>query len=430
MKDHVQGLFDFIAQSPTCFQAVDTAAKTLEAAGYRRLGEGDGWTLNAGDKYYVTRNQSSLIAFQVPEQLEGFMIGAAHTDSPCFRLKDNATVTVEGYSKLDANKYGGMIYSTWLDRPLSLAGRILAATDKGVESILVDLDQDLMVIPSLAIHMDRTTNDGKRMTVQTDLMPLIGKGNVDPIELAAKAAGVEKEQIVAQDLYVYNREKGTRLGADQELILCPRLDDLQCAYGLLEGFIQQDAPRQMPVLCLFDNEEIGSSTAQGAMSTFLQDVLLRVTLAEGMTQQDYLRLLADSMMVSADNAHGVHPNHPEKAALTNRPKLGEGVVVKYGTGYATTGVSAALLLRILKEKQVPVQSFFNHSDVLGGSTLGALSVTQVSVRTVDIGLAQLAMHSANETAGAADIDYLISAMTAFFGAKLQENQDGSYGVSL
>ena len=430
MKDLNQGLFGFIAKSPTCFQAVETSAEMLEQAGFEKLTEASAWELKAGNGYYVTRNQSSLIAFRMPERLESCMIGAAHTDSPCFRLKDNATVAAEGYSKLDANKYGGMIFSTWLDRPLSVAGRILVSTGKGVESRLVDLDQDLMVIPSLAIHMDRTTNDGKRLTAQTDLMPLLGKGNLDILALAAEKAGVQKEQILSHDLFVYNRERGTRLGPQGELILCPRLDDLQCVYGLLEGFLGQRSPMQMPVLCLFDNEEIGSSTAQGAMSTFLQDVLLRVCATQGMGKTEYLRLLAGSMMVSADNAHGVHPNHPEKAALTNRPKLGEGVAVKYGTGYATTGVSAALLLDILRKKNIPVQSYFNHSDVAGGSTLGALSVTQVSVRTVDIGLAQLAMHSANETAGAADIGYLVSAMEAFFGASIHEQTDGSYLVDI
>lgn len=430
MKDLNQGLFDFIAKSPTCFQAVKTSAEMLEQAGFEKLTEAAAWELKAGNGYYVTRNQSSLIAFRMPERLESCMIGAAHTDSPCFRLKDNATVAAEGYSKLDANKYGGMIFSTWLDRPLSVAGRILVSTGKGVEARLVDLDQDLMVIPSLAIHMDRTTNEGKRLTAQTDLMPLLGKGDIDILALAAEKAGVQKEQILSHDLFVYNREKGTRLGPQGELILCPRLDDLQCVYGLLEGFLRQTSPMQMPVLCLFDNEEIGSSTAQGAMSTFLQDVLLRVCAAQGMGKTEYLRLLAGSMMVSADNAHGVHPNHPEKAALTNRPKLGEGIAVKYGTGYATTGVSAALLLDILRKKDIPVQSYFNHSDVAGGSTLGALSVTQVSVRTVDIGLAQLAMHSANETAGAADIGYLVSAMEAFFGAAVHEQADGSYLVDI
>lgn len=306
----------------------------------------------------------------------------------------------------------------------------MVSTDQGVESRLVNLDQDLMVIPSLAIHMDRTTNDGKRLTAQTDLMPLLSKGNVDILDLVAQELGVDRKQILAQDLFVYNRETGTRLGPEGELILCPRLDDLQCVYGLLEGFLRQNTPLETPVLCLFDNEEIGSSTAQGAMSTLLPDVLRRICLEQGLGEKEYLRLLAGSMMVSADNAHGVHPNHPEKAALTNRPKLGEGVVVKYGTGYATTGASAGLLLEMLRRRNIPVQSYFNHSDVAGGSTLGALSVTQVSVRTVDIGLAQLAMHSANETAGAADIGYLVDAMETFFGAAIRETADGSYLVDI
>lgn len=428
MRDSVQRLFSFIEKSPTSFHAVDNSSKTLEKAGFIRLGEGESWHLEPGKGYFVTRNQSSMIAFRMPSQPTGFMIGAAHTDSPCFRLKDHAVVNIEGYSKLDANKYGGMIYTTWLDRPLSLAGRILISTSQGVESRLVNLDRDLLVIPSLAIHMDRSTNEGKRLTVQTDLMPMAGKGNIDILELAAQSAKVKREQILAQELFVYNRDKGTQLGAQGELILCPRLDDLLCVYGLLEGFLHQETPKQVPVLCLFDNEEIGSSTAQGAMSTLLADVLRRIVFETGGTEMDYLKMLAHSMMVSADNAHGVHPNHPEKAALTNRPKLGEGVVIKYGTGYATTGVSAALFMELLRRRNIPEQSYFNHSDVAGGSTLGALSVIQASVRTVDIGLAQLAMHSANETAGTADVDYLVDAMDAFFGASLLERRDGNFAL--
>ncbi len=430
MRDFNQGLFDFIAKSPTCFHAVHSAAEKLNQAGFCRLNEGSAWNLEAGKGYYVTRNQSSLIAFRMPERLDCFMIAAAHTDSPCFRLKDNATVQAEGYSKLDANKYGGMTYATWLDRPLSVAGRVMVSTDQGVASRLVNLDRDLMVIPSLAPHMDRSINEGKKLSAQTDLMPLLGKGNVEILDLVAQELGVERKQLLAQDLFVYNRERGTRLGPEGELILCPRLDDLQCVYGLLEGFLRQDMPLETPVLCLFDNEEIGSATAQGAMSTLLPDVLRRICLERGLGERYYIQLLAGSMMVSADNAHGVHPNHPEKAALTNRPKLGEGVVVKYGTGYATTGASAGLLLEMLRRKNVPVQSYFNHSDVTGGSTLGALSVTQVSVRTVDIGLAQLAMHSARETAGAADIGYLVDAMETFFGAAIRETADGSYLVDI
>lgn len=428
MQNITQGLFDYIQKSPTSFHAVSAAAAALEQAGYRPLLESQRWDLHPGDRYYVTRNQSSLIAFRMPETVEGFMVGAAHTDSPCFRIKDNAAVTVEGYTKLDANKYGGMIYATWMDRPLSIAGRLLVRSEQGVDTRLVNLDQDLLVIPTLAIHMDRSINDGKTLSAQVDLMPLLGKGKVDFFSLAAEAAGVQKEDILSHDLFVYNHDRGTRVGAEGEFILCPRLDDLQCAYALLEGFLQMEAPKAVPVLCLFDSEEVGSQTRQGAMSTFLSDTLRRITGAAGLSEEDHLRLIAGSMMVSADNAHGVHPNHPEKAALTSRPKLGDGIVVKYGSGYCTSGVSAALFLDILEQAGIPYQSYFNHSDVTGGRTLGGLAVTQVPMHSVDIGLAQLAMHSACETAGTADTGYLIDAMKRFFAAKVTETHVGSFIV--
>ena len=421
MKDLNQGLFDFIAGSPTCFHAVHSAAKTLDQAGFSHLSEGSAWKLEAGKGYYVTRNQSSLIAFRMPETLRSFMIAAAHTDSPCFRLKDNATVQAEGYSKLDANKYGGMIFSTWLDRPLSVAGRVMLSTDQGVEARLVNLEQDLLVIPSLAIHMDRTTNEGKKLTAQTELMPLLGKGNVDILELVAKELGVDRKQILAQDLFVYNREAGTKLGPDGELILCPRLDDLQCVYGLLEGFLAAAPSGSVPVFCAFDNEEVGSETKQGAASSLLSDTLRRIALALGLGEEGYLRLLAQSFLVSADNAHAVHPNHPEYADMTNTPRMNGGVVIKFNANqrYTTDGVSCALFTAVCREAKAPVQVYANRSDLPGGSTLGSIATTKVSVPSVDIGLAQLAMHSCVETAGAEDLDALVRAMTVYYGKTLR-----------
>lgn len=428
MERQLQQLFSFIEKSPTSFHAVENAKKALAEAGFSPLSEGESWSLQPGQGYYVTRNQSSLIAFRVPEVLSGFLIAAAHTDSPCFRLKGKSEVQAEGYTKLDIDKYGGMIFSSWLDRPLSVAGRVMVATEKGVETRLINLDRDLAVIPSLAIHMDRTVNEGKKLTAQKDLMPLLGKGEADLLALAAEAAGVSVDKLLSHDLFLYNRDGGTCLGPEEELILCPRLDDQMCVFGLLEGFLRQKAPKSTPVLCLFDSEEIGSQTVQGAMSTFLADILRRISLEKGLGETEYLRLLAHSLMVSADNAHGVHPNHPEKAALTSRPRLGEGIVVKYGARYATTGLSAALLLRILRDQDIPVQDYYNHADIPGGGTLGVLSLGQVSVPTVDIGLAQLAMHSARETAGAADMGYLIDAMEAFFGAAIRETTPGCFDV--
>lgn len=430
MNNTTRELFSFIEQSPTGFHAVENARQTLEAAGFTPLREAQPWALTPGQGYYVTRNQSSLIAFRVPEALTGFMVGAAHTDSPCLKLKENMELRPEGYTKLDAEKYGGMLISPWLDRPLSVAGRLMVSAPEGIVSHLVNIDRDLLVIPSLAIHMDRGANDGKKWDAQADLLPLLGKGEKNLLPLLAEQAGVNPENILSFDLFVYNRDKGTQLGPDGEFILCPRLDDLQCVFGLLHGFLQADAPKAMPVLCLFDNEEVGSETRQGAMSTFLYDTLRRVCTARGLDETAYLRCVAQSLMVSADNAHGVHPNHPEKAALTNRPKLGEGIVIKYGARYATDGPSAALMRHMLRQVNVPEQAYFNHSNVPGGGTLGNISGTQVSMHTVDIGLAQLAMHSACETAGTADTEYLIRAMTACFSAKLTETGPEAFTVTM
>lgn len=420
MNDTTKKLFSFIEQSPTAFHAVANGERALEHAGFQRLREGAPWKLEANKGYYVTRNQSSLIAFRVPERITGFMVGSAHTDSPCLKLKENMELHPEGYTKLDVEKYGGLLFSPWLDRPLSVAGRLMVKTDGGVAPVLVNIDRDLLVIPNLAIHMDRTLNEAKKWDAQVDLMPLLGKGERQLLPMLAETAGIRAEDILSFDLFVYNRDKGTVLGAEEEFILCPRLDDLQCAFSLLEGFLGASSPKAMPVLCLFDNEEVGSQTRQGAMSTLLYDTLRRVCAARGLDQEDYLRCVAQSLMVSADNAHGVHPNHPEKAAMTSRPKLGEGPVIKHGPRYATDGVSAALMKELFRAAGVPVQCYFNHTNVAGGGTLGNISGTQVSMHTVDIGLAQLAMHSACETAGTADTDYLIRAMEVCFGARLLE----------
>ena len=420
MNQVTRELFSFIEKSPTCFHAVKNAERALAAAGFTRLLEGQAWRLEPGNGYYVTRNQSSLIAFRVPESITGFMVGAAHTDSPCLKLKENMELRPEGYTKLDAEKYGGMLVYPWLDRPLSIAGRLMVGRGDGVEARLVNLDRDLLVIPSLAIHMDRSANDAKKWDAQVDLLPLLGKGERDVLPMLARELGIRPEEILSFDLFVYNRDKGTVLGPEEELILCPRLDDLQCVFGLLQGFLRAEGPKAMPVLALFDNEEVGSETRQGAMSTLLSDVLQRVCQARGLSREEYLRCVAQSLMISADNAHGVHPNHPEKAALTNRPRLGEGVVIKYGARYATDGPSAALMRQLLRRAKVPEQAYFNHSNVPGGGTLGNISGTQVSMHTVDIGLAQLAMHSACETAGTADTEYLIRAMEAAFSGAIRE----------
>lgn len=428
MEKTIENLCSYLDRSHSVYHAQTGIVEELKKAGYVHLAEQDNWTLVPGGKYYVSRGGTSVLAFRVPEGKPlGFMMSASHCDRPGFKVKENFELA-SAYTRLAVERYGGLIISTWLDRPLSIAGRVMVETEQGVESRLLNIDRDLLVIPNVAIHMDRTVNEGKKLSVQVDLMPLLGKGNLDFEAFIAEELGIPREKLLSHDLILYARDRGTCLGVEEELILCPRLDDLQCVYGLLQGFLHMNDPKATPVLCLFDNEEVGSYSRQGAMATFHLDVLRRICEAAGLSEGEYQRVIANSMMVSADNAHGVHPNHPEKAALSSRPRLGEGVVIKYGSGYATSGISDALLRQLLKKAEVPVQDYFNHSDIAGGGTLGQLALTQVPMFTVDIGLAQLAMHSACETAGTADTGYLIRAMECFFGGRIRETAPGSFAV--
>lgn len=427
-----QELLAFLDSSPTSFHAAANMAAMLDAAGYTRLYEGQGWKLEAGQGYYVTRNESALIAFFIPRRdFAGFQIMASHSDSPAFKVKANAEMeTDRKYVKLNVERYGGMICAPWLDRPLSVAGRVVVRTADGVETKLVCVDRDLLIIPNLAIHMNRKVNDGYEFNAQKDMLPLLGMEDARDgfLPLIAKEAGVETEDILDTDLFLYNRMKGTVLGLNQEFIAAPRLDDLQCAFASLKGFLAANPKDSVAVHCVLDNEEVGSGTKQGAASTFLKDVLRRITSAMGRSEEDYLTALASSFLVSADNAHSVHPNQPEKADPTNRPYMNEGIVIKYSANqkYTTDAVSGALFKAICGRAGVPYQTFTNRSDMLGGSTLGNISNTQVALNTVDIGLAQLAMHSPYETAGSRDTEYLVKAARVLFSSSVQSRGDGSY----
>ncbi len=421
--EQVKRMLEFIEKSPSSYHAVENVQKALEGAGYVPLLENSKWALSPGGKYYVARNGSSLIAFSIPEmEPAGFHMIASHSDSPCFKIKEEPEMKVEDrYVKLNVEKYGGMILSTWLDRPLSVAGRVVAADGQGNTVIKnVDVDQDLFVIPNVAIHMNRDMNKGVEYNVQTDMLPLYGEAGQDGAfqEMIAKAAGMESGDILGSDLFLYNREKGRVFGAKGEFLCAPRLDDLECVYASLQAMLCAVPERYINLMIVFDNEEVGSTSRQGAASTFLQDTLKRICLVMGGGENDYHRLLADSFMISADNAHAVHPNHPEKADPTNRPYLNGGIVIKYhgSQKYTTDAVSAAVMKEICKRAEVPWQTYANRSDIAGGSTLGNLSAAQVPVRTADIGLPQLAMHSAYETAGARDVEYMIRAMECFYKA--------------
>lgn len=421
-KNISQQLIEFIQNSPTCFHAVQTMTDILTAEGFTELKENQKWNIKNGGSYFVTRNGSSLIAFTVPVQdMKGMHIIASHSDSPSFKIKENPELESEGhYIRLNVEGYGGMIRAPWFDRPLSVAGRVIVkdTEQEGFRSVLVNIDRDLVMIPNLAIHMDRQINDNCKYNVQKDMLPIYGdlsaKGTF--MKLISDAAGVPEEEILGHDLFLYNRQKGTVWGASGEFLSCSRLDDLQCAFASLKGFLAGARKKYLAVHCVLDNEEVGSGTKQGAASTFLYDTLTRIHTALGLSQEDYLIHLADSFMISADNAHAVHPAHAAKADPTNRPYLNGGIVIKFSASqkYCTDGISAAMFRDLCRRADVPVQTFVNRSDMAGGSTLGNISNTQVALNTVDIGLPQLAMHSPYETAGVKDTGYLIRAAEEFF----------------
>lgn len=417
---YLEELFDFIDHSPTCFHAVANIGEELEKAGYQPLSEKCIWQIKAGGRYYVNRNDSAVIAFSIPKkEQKGFHIVAAHSDSPCFKLKELPELSVEEhYLKWNVEKYGGMILSTWLDRPLSIAGRVAYKGSEGVVTKLVNVDRNVAVIPNVAIHMNREMNKGIEYNPQIDMSPLAGsmKEKGSYLSLLAREAGVDDEEILGQDIFVYNRDKCSRIGLEGEYISGPRLDDLECVYAGLKAFVKEEPGSYINMLAVFDNEEVGSGTKQGADSSFLRDVLARIRSGLQLTEEKYQCMLAESFLISADNAHAVHPNHPEKTDSVNKPYPNEGIVIKYhgSQRYATDAYSEAVMKDICREAGVPYQTYANRSDIAGGSTLGNILMAQVSMNTVDIGLAQLAMHSACETAGAEDLDYLIRALSVFY----------------
>ena len=430
-KNMAKELLGFIEKSPSCYHVIGNFEEMLRAAGYTALPEEEKWDLQPGGKYYVTRNGSSVLAVRVPQQVTGgFLMAAAHSDSPTFKIKENPEHPALGhYVQLNTEKYGGSLMATWFDRPLSVAGRVLVQTEQGIETRLVDVDRDLLVIPSVAIHMNRGANDGMKYQANVDTYPLFGDESAAGgfMTAVAEAAGEDKGDILGHDLFLYCRQKGTLLGDKEQFVHSPKLDDLECAWGLMQGFLKAEEGGSIPVCCVFDNEEVGSETKQGAASTLLRDTLRRIVLALGGNEEQLLTMLAKSFLVSADNAHARHPNHPEYADGDNAPFMNKGIVIKYNANqrYATDGVSAAIFRAVCRETGVETQVYANRSDLPGGGTLGSIANTHVPVSTVDIGLAQLAMHSVSETAGVGDLADLCKAMEVYFGKTLVK-QDGKY----
>ncbi len=421
MNEQIQALCDFLNASHSVYHAAAYLAKELETAGYTRLSEADSWNLVPGGKYYLVRGGTAVMAFRIPEgNPKGFLMSASHSDRPTFKVKENPELSGT-YTRLAVERYGGMLIAPWLDRPLSIAGRCMVETDEGVEAKLIDIDRDLLLMPNVAIHMNRSANDGYKWNPAVDTLPLLGgkdaKGKFQT--LLEEAAG---GKVLGHDLYLYVRQQASIWGLDREYISAPALDDLECAWGCTQGFLKAGMSGSIPVLCVFDSEEVGSSSVQGAASNLLIDLLARICDGLHLSLQ---QMLAQSFMVSADNAHALHPNHPELADAPNAPVPGGGIVLKFNASqrYCTDGVSAALFRKVCSRAEVPVQTYCNRADIPGGSTLGNISLGHVSVPTVDIGLAQLAMHSCYETAAVADALYLQSAMQTYYGASLEVHGD-------
>lgn len=416
-------MLNFIEESPTAFHAVANVEKRLKADGFEKLDCLGDQKLMPGGKYYTIQNGSAVIAVKIPRSgAAGFRIVASHSDAPCFKVKETPEIRLENkYVKLNTEKYGGTIMNTWMDRPLSVAGRIFIKDQENGTLIqkLVDIKKDLLVIPNVAIHFNREVNDGFKLNPQVDLLPLFAQDQEITLKkLCAQQLEIEEEEILGSDLYVYNRDKGRIMGADDSFIGSPRLDDLQCAFSTLKGFLMAQPEEYVSIYALFDNEEVGSGTKQGADSTLLADVIDMVleAMGEKVNARQKRSLLQNSFLLSADNGHAVHPNHPEKSDPTNRPYVNGGVVLKFqgSQRYTTDGFSAAVVRDICRENDIPVQNFANRADIAGGSTLGNISTAHVSIPSADIGLAQLAMHSAFETAGVEDTLAMTRLVKDFF----------------
>ena len=425
----IKRLMNFLDASPVNFLAVKNIAGELEKAGFRhvdpRMPLG---CIKAGDKLYVTKNDSSIYAFHIgtqPLAEAGFRMICAHCDSPTFRIKPNAEMLCEGgMVKLNTEVYGGPIMSTWFDRPLTLAGRVIVKGNDMLspKTLLMHVKRPLLQISNLAIHFNRQVNDGVKLSKQKDVLPLLGmvtdeleRGNM-LTNIICSELNINKEDILDFDLYLADSTPACTFGVHDELISSGRLDDLSMCFAGLEALLAAPLTDTTKVLAIFDNEETGSQTKQGAGSPFLASMLKRIALAQGGSEEAYWQAVERAFMISADNAHAWHPNYPEKFDPTNHPVLGGGPVIKFNAAqkYASDAVSAAVFAEICREAGVPCQRFVNHSDVAGGSTLGNILASSIPLRGVDMGNAILAMHSCRETGSVADHCYCVAAFTHFF----------------
>ena len=425
-KDIGQKLIEFIDNCPTMFHTNSVLIENLEYNGFIHLPLDGKWNLKKDGKYYVTTNDSALIAFVVntdkPEE-DGFRMIGAHTDAPGFRLKPNPEMQKENYLILNTEVYGGPILSTWFDRPLSIAGRISHSGDHMLrpERTLIDFKEPVAIIPNLAIHMNREVNTGVNFNQQKDTLPVLktidGQLDKDFIKnMVCEQSGLSMDQVLDADLFLYPIEKGALVGVDKEFISAPRLDDLAMAYAGIEALLEAKHTSGINMMICFDNEEIGSRTKQGADSPFLSSTLERIMLAMDKSTEDFYRAIAQSFLISADMAHAYHPNYPEKQDPTNKVLPGNGPAIKVNANqsYTTDSDSAVVFADICKKAGIPCQTFVNRSDERGGSTIGPVSASHIAVRSLDIGAPMLSMHSCRELMAVKDIEYTLYAFKAFF----------------
>ena len=430
--ESVRELLNFIDNSPVSFFAIDNVKKELLANGFKEVSEANVLSLNKGDKCFVERNGSALIAFTIGKEVDdnfSFNIVASHSDSPCFKLKPVFEFKGATYNKVMVEPYGGLICSSWFDRPLSVAGRVFVKEGNKISMKLLNIDKDILMIPNVCIHFNRNINSGYTYDYARDMIPFLNQNEEKNLtRVICEELNVTKEDIINFDLYLYNRQKGLVWGLDNEFVSAPRLDDLECVYTSVKALIASTNDKTINVVYVADNEEVGSSSMQGAAGDFLLKTLNKIKRALNINEDVFDVALTKSLLVSADNAHSVHPNHPELTDPINQVFMNKGLVIKFNASqsYTSDGLSSSILQTMLESENIPYQFFANASNIRGGSTLGNIAIRQLSIKAVDVGLAQLAMHSSYETAGAKDIDIAIRAFTKVFNSKLEEVDDSNY----
>ena len=423
MKKIVNNLLDFLNHNHSEFNAANNIREILKSNGFIELNEKEDFKIKKGANYFIVRNDSSVIAFKIPKKLNDFRyaITASHLDSPCLKLKMENDIVSNNYHKLNVEKYGGLILSTWLDRPLSLAGRIIVKDGNKLKTQFIDIEKPLMIIPNVCIHFNRNINDGFSYNPEIDLKPILSLGNNESslMDFLSEYINVKKENIITYELNTYNFTKSYVGGQHDEFIMSPRIDNFESVYLSLMAFIESDN-KDVSVFVAFNNEEIGSETYSGADCDLLKNTLKRISNSLGYNENEYFSSIANSFMLSIDNGHATHPNHPELSDSNNPVFLNKGPIIKFNSNmaYMSDGATSAEIINLCKNNNIPYQIFYNKSDIRGGSTLGTLSTSQLGIRTCDIGCAQLSMHSSYETAGSEDVEYMFDLIKAFYNSKL------------